>query len=75
MCVSGVHAFSAAGLQKVKESFLPFWAVTAKVDVHLMGASLGYDSWQPVYNPATRYCLLAVHVNGLVGKRKGQQLQ
>ena len=31
-----------AGLQKVKESFLPFWAVAAKVDVHLRGASLGF---------------------------------
>ncbi|CAL5227592.1 g10591 [Coccomyxa viridis] len=44
----------SAGLQRVKESFLPFWAVGAKVDVRLHGASLGYDSWQPVYNPATR---------------------
>ncbi|CAK0753060.1 hypothetical protein CVIRNUC_002192 [Coccomyxa viridis] len=44
----------SAGLQKVKESFLPFWAVAAKVDVHLRGASLGFDSWQPVYNPSTR---------------------
>jgi hypothetical protein len=39
----------------VKESFLPFWATSADVAVLLKGAQLGYDSWQPVYNPATRY--------------------
>lgn len=43
-----------AGLQKVKESFLPFWVTTASVHVTLRGARLGYDAWEAVYNPATR---------------------
>ena len=48
-------SYCCAGLRKVKESFLPFWATSADVAVLLKGAQLGYDSWQPVYNPATRY--------------------
>ncbi len=43
-----------AGLQKVKESFLPFWVTTATAQVVLKGAQLGYDAWVSVYNPATR---------------------
>ena len=50
-----------AGLRKVKESFLPFWATSADVAVLLKGAQLGYDSWQSVYNPATRYRGAAAH--------------
>ena len=47
----------AAGLRKVKESFLPFWAMSAEVTVLLKSAQVGWDSWQPVYNPATRQAL------------------
>lgn len=43
-----------AGLQKVKESFLPFWVTSAEVQVRLNGAQVGYDSWQRVYNPLTK---------------------
>lgn len=50
-CMPGTHP---TGLQKVKESFLPFWVTTASVHVTLRGARLGYDAWEAVYNPATR---------------------
>ena len=43
---------SVAGLQNVKESFLPFWAVATKVKVHLRGARLGYTTY--IYTPATK---------------------
>ena len=33
---------------------MPFWAMSAEVTVLLKGAQIGWDSWQPVYNPATR---------------------
>ena len=42
----------------MKESFLPFWAMSAEVTVLLKGAQVGWDSWQPVYNPATRQALM-----------------
>ncbi len=38
-----------AGLEKAKESYVPFWAVAAKVDVQLRGAMLGYSIHLPVY--------------------------
>lgn len=43
-----------AGIQNVKETYLPFWATSARVRTLLRSAAAGFDSWQQVYNRATR---------------------
>ena len=44
----------SAGLEKIKEAFLPFWLARARCSVQLNGARLGFDVWVNRYNPARR---------------------
>ena len=43
-----------AGLEKIKESFLPFWAARANASVQLRGARIGFDVWVHRWNPASK---------------------
>lgn len=44
----------AAGLQKVKELYLPLWVCRAQVESTLRGAEIGFRRVVTRYNPATR---------------------
>ena len=45
---------AAAGLERVKEAYLPFWVTTAELRTHLAAAELGFQEWGYVFNPQRR---------------------
>ena len=44
----------AAGLEKVKEAYLPFYVTTASLRSELASAELGFQEWGTMFNPRTR---------------------
>ena len=56
-CASGPNLKAlrgAAGLEKVKEAYLPFYVTTASLRSELTSAELGFQEWGTVFNPRTR---------------------
>ena len=47
-------AVASTGLEKIKESFLPFWIARANANVQLRGARIGFDVWVHRWNPASK---------------------
>lgn len=44
----------STGLEKIKETFLPYWITRANASVQLKGARIGFDVWVQRWNPASR---------------------
>lgn len=47
------HGLSA-GLERVREAYLPFWVTTAELSSHLASAELGFQEWVYAFNPQRR---------------------
>ena len=48
------HHVGSAGLEKVKEAYLPFYVMTASLRSELASAELGFQEWGTVFNPTRR---------------------
>ena len=49
-----VTSCTDAGLEKVKEAYLPFYVTTASLRSELASAELGFQEWGTVFNPTRR---------------------